>query len=508
MPTPTTQRGDTRVSRAVSIAIVAILVTGLLAGTSAATADRDVEATGGTVRSQSPDPPASEGVAVATVGLGNVTDPQEETAETGGGATNGTEPARGSETADARELIDGDRGSTDGRATEAEGERTDDETAHESIDVPAREAESTPSADITAVTTVTDAATRAANGTNSPASVANRTTDSATLTANVANLTADTGTLPVARDSLVDEAAVGLSERDAVADETTGGTSAEVASGRVRVAARTDSPESPNRTAVSGSSTPAAEAAARLEGDAATSDPRSTSADGNHVPVGRDVKVGGAAVLAAAAVRVWTASGAPTGLPWRAIDSLVDGRTRAQSGSRWSRLWRVVVAGYNRTDDPLDHESREALYECILEEPGVYLSALSERADVPLSTARYHLDVLTSECLVTDEKTRGKRRFYPSTGAGESPAILHEEALVTVISTLGECGRLSVTELAAEIDRDPSTVSHHLSRLHEAGLVERRRENHQVMNRLSDAGRTAVSNQPTVEPDRRRDGEK
>jgi DNA-binding transcriptional ArsR family regulator len=43
----------------------------------------------------------------------------------------------------------------------------------------------------------------------------------------------------------------------------------------------------------------------------------------------------------------------------------------------------------------------------------------------------------------------------------------------------------SVSGLADRIDRDPSTVSHHLSRLEDDGLIHREREGQAVTNRLA-----------------------
>ncbi|NEU58950.1 helix-turn-helix domain-containing protein [Halorussus sp. MSC15.2] len=162
---------------------------------------------------------------------------------------------------------------------------------------------------------------------------------------------------------------------------------------------------------------------------------------------------------------------------------------RRRLRSRFDRLWRLLAPfRYSRWDDsdPLDHEGREALYETIERSPGAYLSAVCESADVPVSTARHHLDVLEDEGLVTTVKVRGKRRFYPGRAEdAELVAALEDEGTAPVLRALGRLGDSHGGRLADELDRDPSTVSHHLSRLEDAGLVEREREGRAVVNRLS-----------------------
>jgi DNA-binding transcriptional ArsR family regulator len=165
--------------------------------------------------------------------------------------------------------------------------------------------------------------------------------------------------------------------------------------------------------------------------------------------------------------------------------------------SRFDRLWRFgTLFRYSQRDDsdPLDHEGRAALYEAIEESPGAYLSAVCESAEVPVSTARHHLDVLEAEGLVTAAKVRGKRRFYPDHAAAgaELVAALEDEGTAPVLHALARLGDSHGGRLADELDRDPSTVSHHLSRLEDAGLVEREREGRAIVNRLAPEAREAL----------------
>jgi predicted transcriptional regulator len=158
------------------------------------------------------------------------------------------------------------------------------------------------------------------------------------------------------------------------------------------------------------------------------------------------------------------------------------------------------AAGYTKWagDEPLAHATREALYEHVQTNPGTYLSAFEDevRVDATFGTIRYHLKILEREGLVVSEKVNAKRRYYP---VGTSPnalqVALESEATRSVLEALAEEPD-SVTGLADRIDRHPSTVTHHLDRLEEDGLVERERDGRAVTARLTPGARQMLVDEP------------
>ena len=158
----------------------------------------------------------------------------------------------------------------------------------------------------------------------------------------------------------------------------------------------------------------------------------------------------------------------------------------------------LAVFGYKRysDDDPLEHETREQLYGFIRDSPGAYLTEITEGTDVKMGTARYHLRILEFENLVTSEEIRGRRRYVPvGTEWAELEAALHDETTARIVESLAEEGPDSVSGLADRLDRDPSTITHHLDRLAEDGIVERERDGRAVVNKLSDSARIALEDE-------------
>lgn len=154
-----------------------------------------------------------------------------------------------------------------------------------------------------------------------------------------------------------------------------------------------------------------------------------------------------------------------------------------------------LVAGYSRvaTEDPLNHETRAALYETVERDPGVYLAELARATDTPVSTVRYHVRVLERAALV-ERRSRGGRSHVVPADADTGPlTALDGETQRTLLATLDCMEPATGADLAAELDLTKSTVSHHLSRLAEADLVAREPVGRTVENRLTDRGREALA---------------
>jgi len=216
-------------------------------------------------------------------------------------------------------------------------------------------------------------------------------------------------------------------------------------------------------------------------------------------PGGAGAMVG---LLGAAAAVAARQSGALSGMTG-SLETTARTTAAAMPGSSYlDRLVRMLAPfRYSRYDDsdPLEHDAREAMFEVVEDSPGTYLSEIAERADIPLSTARHHIRVLEREDLVSGAKVRGKRRFYPAHTEGvELAAAMNDDSTAAVIDALARLGAASVSDLADELGKDPSTVTHHVQRLEEDEVVVRERDGRAVMNKLTAAARTML------EPDERR----
>lgn len=211
---------------------------------------------------------------------------------------------------------------------------------------------------------------------------------------------------------------------------------------------------------------------------ATTSDSEGTE---RRPPPDNGVTMGTGLVLACAVVRTGLVGGA-------SFNTHVDDIHRLASTGLDRVMRSVALLRYSRWDDsdPLDHDKRERVYETIDESPGTYISAVSEAMGMPLSTVRHHIRVLEREDLIVDSEVRGRRRLYPAgTEDVELAAALTDEATAPIVDTLARQETATVGELAEEVEKDTSTVTYHLQRLEEDGIVDRERDGRAIINRLT-----------------------
>lgn len=148
----------------------------------------------------------------------------------------------------------------------------------------------------------------------------------------------------------------------------------------------------------------------------------------------------------------------------------------------WTPPVALLLFGYTRQADggTLEHEIRERVFDHVRSTPGAHIAAIADGTDVPRSTVRYHLRVLEDEGLIDGATIRGRHRYAPAETDLELAAALHDEPTRAVLEAVGRFEPVSVSGIAEEIDRAPSTVAHHLDQLESAGLLSRERSNGQV----------------------------
>ena len=220
--------------------------------------------------------------------------------------------------------------------------------------------------------------------------------------------------------------------------------------------------------------TPDAANGSAVDGDASTGASTATDGAGGFDPAASLAVAPslGTALLAVAA-RPWVGllSGAASGIAGWFGRAFVLFRYRSRDGS-----------------DPLEHETRARIHDLVAESPGRTLSDLSTELDTPLSTVRHHVKILERERVVVTRKLRGNRRLYPL-GAenAELVAALREDSSAAVLAALHEQGRATVGDVVDRVEKSYSTVSYHLSRLADEGLVVQEREGRTTVSRLDPA---------------------
>lgn len=140
-----------------------------------------------------------------------------------------------------------------------------------------------------------------------------------------------------------------------------------------------------------------------------------------------------------------------------------------------------------------DLESRRRIYRLVEDNPGIHFRDVLGRLDYAQGTVQYHLRRLADEGLIEVADDGKYTRYYPAAEFSEADravmAALRRTYSRRIIAYLLSEGPLTTSELADRVEKAPSTVSWHLSKLDEAGLVERERRGVSVDYSLADPDR-------------------
>lgn len=125
---------------------------------------------------------------------------------------------------------------------------------------------------------------------------------------------------------------------------------------------------------------------------------------------------------------------------------------------------------------------RKRVYDAVRRYPGIHLREIERQTKVSAPLAQYHLRKLADEAFVEAREQGGYTRFYP-TEKGKSArvveadlpalALLREEVPLHIALLLLDLGPLAHGDLTEKAGVAKSTLSYHLAKLAEAGLVER-----------------------------------
>lgn len=141
----------------------------------------------------------------------------------------------------------------------------------------------------------------------------------------------------------------------------------------------------------------------------------------------------------------------------------------------------------------LELESRRAIYQHVAANPGVHFRGLLDALDYAQGTVQYHLRWLEEQGLVRVSDDGKYTRYYPTETFDEADEAimnaLRREYARRIVAHLAADGPLTTAALSDRLGRSPSTVSWHLSKLDDAGLVTKERQGRSVEYELTDPER-------------------
>jgi DNA-binding transcriptional ArsR family regulator len=140
--------------------------------------------------------------------------------------------------------------------------------------------------------------------------------------------------------------------------------------------------------------------------------------------------------------------------------------------------------------DLLELDSRREIYDFIKRSPGTHLRGIEREVKLPFGQVLYHLDSLEKHGLVSAKKDGGFKRYFVKHLVGRHEkdylANLRHDLPRHVAILLLLAPDLSHHEILDYFDVSPSTLSFHLNKMVEAGIVVRREAGNENFYRVAD----------------------
>ena len=127
----------------------------------------------------------------------------------------------------------------------------------------------------------------------------------------------------------------------------------------------------------------------------------------------------------------------------------------------------------------LQLEARRRVFEAIKEYPGIHLRELQRKTGMALGTLRYQIRFLEKHGLVVEKKEGRLVTYYPAKGREVDArdkrylAILRQELPRLIVLHLMMHPNSTHGEMKGHFNVSPSTLSYHLKRLVEAGIISK-----------------------------------
>ncbi len=137
-------------------------------------------------------------------------------------------------------------------------------------------------------------------------------------------------------------------------------------------------------------------------------------------------------------------------------------------------------------------DTRRRIYETVKKNPGIHLRELQRLTGLAMGQLEYHISLLERVGLIRSQKQGRYRRYFPA-DSEEDPAligIVRSKVDRAILLFLLGVPQASHEEIARAVGISPSTLTWHMRRLMEAGLVDRKKVGRHTIYALRDRDRT------------------
>lgn len=141
---------------------------------------------------------------------------------------------------------------------------------------------------------------------------------------------------------------------------------------------------------------------------------------------------------------------------------------------------RYYLNIHNKPSEEIPQKTEERIYNLIAKIPGLHLSKIAEMLTMSKPLAVYHLTQMEKDKKIVVKKEIGFKRYYLATDAIETHdkellSLLRKEIPLKIILFLSKKENAQHKEILAQLGVSPSTLSYHLNKLVEQGIISLQR---------------------------------
>ena len=124
-------------------------------------------------------------------------------------------------------------------------------------------------------------------------------------------------------------------------------------------------------------------------------------------------------------------------------------------------------------------EIRQRILDILYSHPGLHLSKIAESLEMSVELAKYHLQHMEKNGLITG--VRGEKKYYKRFYVKDSEigvkdkkivAFLRQEQILKIVAFILKNPNIQHKQLSDLLDIHPSTLTYHIIRLYEFGVIE------------------------------------
>ena len=138
-----------------------------------------------------------------------------------------------------------------------------------------------------------------------------------------------------------------------------------------------------------------------------------------------------------------------------------------------------VLGGVRRINksNVLNNSSRDTIFNIIRSVPGIHLNRISKDTGINRGTLRHHIHILENEKVIVAQRINGKVRFFMNGSAYSDKektliSLLKNDIDSKIIYEILKGHPVNSNSLAEKLGVCTSTVSWHLKRIKEQGIIE------------------------------------